>query len=85
MHGAGISAVSVQERTREGFWLSLNGERLFLAFADFPWFENASPSQLHGVRLPADGHLYWPELDVDLSVASIRDPASFPLVAAGGR
>jgi hypothetical protein len=31
-------------------------------------------------RLSAD-HLYWPDLDVDLSISSILDPARFPLVA----
>jgi hypothetical protein len=24
----------------------------------------------------------WPKLDIDLSVSSIKDPSSFPLVAA---
>jgi len=26
-------------------------------------------------------HLYWPQLDVDLSVASLRKPDHFPLLA----
>jgi hypothetical protein len=30
-------------------------------------------------------HGYWPELDNDLAVASIRDPEQFPLVAWSGK
>jgi hypothetical protein len=35
------------------------------------------------VRLewPSADHLYWPQLDVDLSVRSIRAAADFPLVS----
>jgi len=28
---------------------------------------------------PSPDHLYWPELDVDLSVRSIEHPEEFPL------
>ena len=30
---------------------------------------------------PQPGHLYWPELDVDLSVESIEHPERYPLKA----
>jgi hypothetical protein len=30
---------------------------------------------------PTADHLYWPDLDVELSVESIRNPACFPLKA----
>ena len=33
------------------------------------------------VQRLSEDHLYWPDLDVDLSISSIQDPASFPLVA----
>jgi hypothetical protein len=33
------------------------------------------------VQRPTEDHLYWPQLDIDLSVASIRDPQSFPLLS----
>ena len=52
-----------------------------MSFADFPWFRDAPIGKLTNVAQPHPGHLYWPELDIDLSVASIRDPASFPLLA----
>jgi hypothetical protein len=37
--------------------------------------------QLTDVLWPAPDHLYWPQLDADLSVESIRDPTKFPLVS----
>lgn len=52
-----------------------------LPFALFPWFRHATIDQISDVQWPTADHLYWPQLDVDLSVASIRNPADFPLVA----
>jgi hypothetical protein len=31
--------------------------------------------------LPSARHLYWPDLDIDLAVESIRNPEAFPLVS----
>lgn len=33
------------------------------------------------VRESANGHLYWPDIDVDLSVDIIKNPDRFPLKA----
>lgn len=59
----------------------LHGTERFLSFNDFPWFKDATVAQISAVELPSDNHLYWPELDVDLAIASIDDPKRFPLVA----
>ncbi|WP_295991787.1 DUF2442 domain-containing protein [Rugamonas sp.] len=67
----------------DGFTLSLRGEKLYLSYVDFPWFAGVAAAQLRDVIHPSADHLYWPSLDIDLSVASIRDPAAFPLVSAG--
>src|SRR3546814_7518272 len=32
-------------------------------------------------RSPSPQHLYWPDLDIDLAVDSIRHPERFPLVS----
>ena len=47
----------------------------------FPWFEDAPVAQLLNVALPHPTHIYWPDLDVDLSVESIEFPERFPLVS----
>ena len=67
--------------SRHGFWLLLDDEELLVPFSDFPWFRTATIEQLSAVEWPSPNHLYWPKLDVDLSVESIRRPAAFPLVA----
>ena len=51
--------------------------------ADFPWFVDAPIGKLMNVQWPSDDHLYWPDLDVDLSVRSIEHPEEFPLRTRG--
>lgn len=81
MHGATTLAVEVSRVSIHGFWLLLNGEELPVPFSEFPWFRKATIEQLVTVERPSENHLYWPWLDVDLSVESIRHPGAFPLVA----
>jgi hypothetical protein len=33
------------------------------------------------VAHPSPNHLYWPKLDIDLSVESMRHPERFPLAS----
>jgi hypothetical protein len=33
------------------------------------------------VEWPQPHHLYWPDLDVDIAVESIRHPEKFPLIS----
>lgn len=82
--GASISAVEVTNISQHGFWILLNDEELFLTFAAFPWFRDAAVGKILRVELPSPNHLYWPELDVDLAVESIRHPERFPLVSRAG-
>jgi len=81
--GDGTSEVEVTNISRHGFWLWLAGRELFLSFSDFPWFADASVAKITHVEWPSEDHLYWPELDVDLSVRSIESPAEFPLLSRG--
>ena len=81
MHGSVTSTVEVTIISKHGFWLLMDNEGLFLPFEEFPWLRSATIEQLTGVERPTAGHLYWPQLDVDLAVQSIRNPALFPLIA----
>ena len=83
MSGTSTLAAEVTNVSRHGFWLLLDAEQLLLPFADFPWFRQASVDQLSDVQQSAPGHLYWPQLDVDIAVVSIRTPGAYPLVAKG--
>jgi hypothetical protein len=75
------SATEVTNISRHGFWLLLEDRELFLPFEEFPWFRSASVGAILNVERPHPHHLYWPELDVDLSVESIEHPERYPLKA----
>ncbi|MBI5506615.1 MAG: DUF2442 domain-containing protein [Deltaproteobacteria bacterium] len=82
--GQSTSVAEVTNVSKHGFWLLLESEELFVPFEQFPWFRNASIASLTNVEWPSPHHLYWPELDVDLAVDSIRDPEAFPLISRVG-
>ena len=67
--------------SKAGFWILIEGEELFLSYADFPWFKAATIEQITNVEYPGTNHLYWPALDIDLSIESVRRPDLFPLIA----
>lgn len=64
-----------------GFWIYLAGREVFVSFEKFPWFADAAVAKIVNVEWPSADHLYWPDLDVDISVRSIENPDEFPLVA----
>jgi len=78
------SEVEVSNVSPHGFWLLLGSEELFVPFSSFPWFRDATIAQIAKVEMPSVRHLYWPELDIDLAVESLRTPESFPLVSRAG-
>ena len=81
MPGTVTSVAEVTHVSKHGFWLFLDGEELLVPFVQFPWFKKATIEQLSDVQWPAPNHLYWPQLDADLSVESICDPSAFPLMS----
>jgi hypothetical protein len=83
MPGTVTLGVEVTNFSRHGFWVLVGDEELAVPFAQFPWFKKATVEQLTDIQRPTENHLYWPQLDVDLSVESIRKPDEFPLVSAG--
>ena len=81
MPGNVTSAAEITQVSKHGLWLLLGDEELFLPFAEFPWFRDATIDELTTIEWPSTDHLYWPKLDVDLSVGSIRHPTAFPLIS----
>jgi uncharacterized protein DUF2442 len=79
--GPSTSLVEVTNVSSHGFWLFIGDRELFVPFRDFPWFKDASISEITSVQLPSPHHLYWPDLDVDLAVDSIEHPEKYPLVS----
>ena len=81
MPGTTISAAEVTHVSKHGFWLPLADEELLAPFEQFPWFRKGTIAQISDVQWPTPDHLYWPALDLHVSVQSIRNTAAFPLVS----
>jgi hypothetical protein len=64
-----------------GFWILVDGEEYFLPYEKFPWFKDARVSEISEIELSHGCHLYWPKLDVDLSLDIIRNPDKYKLVS----
>ncbi len=77
----GTLGTEVTNISRHGLWLLVDDEELFLSFDEFPWFKEASVSAVLKVQRSGKEHLYWPDLDVDLTLESIRHPERYPLVS----
>ena len=79
--GDNISDVEVTNVSRHGLWILVGSEELFLPFDKFPWFREAPIKKVTNVERPQSHHLYWPDLDIDLHIDSIRNPERFPLMS----
>jgi hypothetical protein len=79
--GEGTSRVEVTQISAHGIWLLVEGRELFMPFKQFPWFHAAAIAAVMNVEMEGPGHLYWPDLDIDLAVESIEHPQRFPLVS----
>ena len=79
--GISTSEAEVTGISAHGVWLLAGEEEMFLSYEDFPWFKNATVGKILNVREPTPGHFYWPDLDVDLGLDTIRHPERFPLRA----
>ena len=80
----GLSEPEVTNISKYGFWLLLDESEYFLPFAQFPWFRAAPVAAILNVECLHAEHLYWPDLDVDLELNSIRSPEDYPLLARNG-
>ena len=79
--GAATSQVEVSGISALGVWLFLGDRELFLPFEDFQWFREAPVAGVLHVERPQPHHLYWPDLDIDLDLASLEHPEAFPLIS----
>ena len=80
-HGKNISEAEIQNVSEFGIWMLIQGREYFLSYKEFPWFQNAVVKQIYNFELLHARHLYWPELDIDLSLESLSSLEKFPLKA----
>ncbi len=78
-HGTSTSNVEVLNMSPHGTWLSVRGKEHFLSHEDFPWFKDASLSEIQHVRLVHGRFLRWEDLDVDLALDSLEHADRYPL------
>ncbi|MFQ2610298.1 DUF2442 domain-containing protein [Aeromonas caviae] len=64
-----------------GLWLYADGKKHFLEFRHFPWFSGAPVASVFSVEPLGDDGVRWPDLDIDLHLASIQGPARHPLIS----
>jgi len=65
--------------SNHGLWILSNEKEFFLSFEDFPWFKDKTVHDITKVENFGQGHLYWENLDIDLSLDMIEHPERFPL------
>lgn len=83
-HGKGTSRIEVTDISPHGIWVLAEGEEIFLPYDSFPWFKKGSVEAILNVEMQSPGHYYWPDLDVDLGIDSMRHPERYPLVSGAG-
>lgn len=77
--GKSISGVDLHT-SPFGVWVLVQDTEYFLSYQDYPWFQEAKVSDLYNVELLHHTHLYWPSLDIDLGLDSLKNPEKYPLV-----
>jgi hypothetical protein len=78
-NGKNISKPEITNISEHGFWIYLKGKEYFLSFSIYPWFKDAKVSSITDVELLRGHHLYWPKLDVDLTIEILEKPEKYPL------
>jgi len=79
--GTDTSTVEISVITGHGFWLFVAGKEYFLDYETYPWFKDAHVGEIMNVQLLHGTALTWPDLDVDLELASLEHPEDYPLVS----
>jgi hypothetical protein len=78
--GKSISTVEVTNISQHGIWLLIKNREYFLPYTDFPWFKDAKIKAIFDVKLLHSHHLFWPHLDVDIELESLKNLENFPLI-----
>ena len=80
-HGRNTLEIEVTNISSHGLWILSNEKEYFLSYEQFPWFKDKTVNDITHVESLGQDHLYWENLDVDLSLEMIEHPERFPLQA----
>jgi hypothetical protein len=70
--GKTILEAEVTQIDKLGIWLLIGDNEFFLPFENFPVFRKAAVGAIHNVELLTNTELYWPDLDIEISMESIK-------------
>lgn len=78
--GKNTSRAEVSHISIHGLWLCIEDHEYFLPFKTYPEFKDAKISEIQNLRVLHGKHIYWPELDIDLALDSLKYPEKYPLI-----
>lgn len=80
VHGNNTSHPEITHISAHGVWLLAHDHEFFMAYSEFPWFQEQSVNAILNVEELSPDHFYWPDLDVDLTRDMIEHPERFPKI-----
>ena len=81
-HGCSASEPEITNISKHGIWLLTNCNEFFLSYENFPWFKEQPIKSIVNFEEQSLGHFYWPDIDIDLTLESIKHPEHYPQVAS---
>ncbi|MGM0531664.1 MAG: DUF2442 domain-containing protein [Bacteroidota bacterium] len=82
--GKSTSKVEVTNISPHGVWIFIEDKEYFIPFEKFPWFKEGKVHEIMEVEYLHSYHLYWPKLDIDLTIDRLENPDQYPLVYRTG-
>jgi len=82
--GTSTSKVEVTNISSHGVWIFIENKEYFMPFEKFPWFKEGKVHEIMEVEYLHSYHLYWPKLDIDLTIDRLENPDQYPLVYRTG-
>lgn len=76
--GKTILEAEVTQIDKLGIWLLIGDNESFLPFENFPAFRKAAVGAIHNVELLTNNQLYWPDLNIEISMESLKRPGQSP-------
>ncbi len=73
--------VEVTFISKNGLILLVGDKEYYLSYGKFPWFKNATVSDVFDVQMLGKNRIRWEALDVDLNLSIISNPENYPLIA----
>ena len=78
--GKRTSGAEVTNISGHGFWLLVADEELFVSFKEFPWFKDASVSEILNVEWTQQLHPHQDQANTGAAAAAIQPSESLTLM-----